>query len=387
MDARYQRYQDQLDQLHQQHRHRLFRSTQRDGDMIQSEGLRMLNLSSNDYLGLGIDPEFRQQFWDQEAGQSHALTSSSSRLLTGHFAAHEQLEAALTLAFGRPALLFNSGYHLNIGILPAVSTPRSVIISDELIHASIIDGIRLSKAQRQRYRHQDLGQLAELVQQAQQDEAIDQIIIVTESLFSMDGDITDLTALVQLRQTHNKVLLYVDDAHAVGVYGTRGLGLAEQQGVLNQIDLLVGTFGKALASQGGYVICAAVLRDYLINTVRPLIFSTALPPLNLAWTRFVFEQMQGMSARREHLADLSHQLIDAIHQRGLRCPSHSHIVPVIYGDNALAVQQAHRMQQHGYYVMPIRPPTVTPGTARVRLCLHAGLQMHQLEQLVECLSI
>ena len=385
MDNRYHRYAEQLDELKHLNRHRQFKTITRHGEYIEFQHRHMLNLSSNDYLGVNQHHELAQQFLQHYADEPAFLSSSSSRLLTGHFAETEQLEDSLNRAFGRQSLVFNSGYHMNIGILPALTAADSLIISDELIHASIIDGIRLSKAQRQRFAHQDFVALEQLLIAAQQREDIRQIFVVTESLFSMDGDMTDLQALVALRNRYPKVLLYVDDAHGVGVYGERGLGCAEQQNVIAQIDILVGTFGKALASQGGYVICDEVIRDYLINTVRPLIFSTALPPLNLAWTQFVFEYMQGQSTARQHLAALSQQLIAAIHARGLQCPSQSHIVPVIYGENAHTVAKAEQMQQQGYFVLPIRPPTVAPGTSRVRICLHAGLRYEQLIPLIACL--
>lgn len=385
MDHRYHYYAEQLDALKRASRHRQFKTIRREGDYIRYHNHQMLNLSSNDYLGIAQNQALQQQFLHENSNHTAFLSSSSSRLLTGHFEQTEQLEDSLNRAFGRQSLVFNSGYHMNIGILPALTAADSLIISDELIHASIIDGIRLSKAQRQRFAHQDFIALEQLLIAAQQRDDIRHIFVVTESLFSMDGDITDLHALVTLRNRYPKVLLYVDDAHGVGVYGERGLGCAEQHKVIAEIDILVGTFGKALASQGGYVICDGVIRDYLINTVRPLIFSTALPPLNLAWTQFVFEYMQGQCAARQHLAALSQQLIAAIHARGLQCPSESHIVPVIYGDNAHTVAKADQMQQQGYFVLPIRPPTVAAGTSRVRICLHAGLRYEQLIPLIACL--
>lgn len=388
-EMRYQRYADYLDQLKQQTRYRAFKSIEHQGPMIRCDekssnaSALLLNLSSNDYLGINQQTQFQEQFFDEYPVASHYLSSSSSRLLTGNFEEHQRLETALSKAFGRSSLLFNSGYHMNVGLLPALTDARSLIISDELIHASIIDGIRLSKAQRQRYLHQNLIELQRLVEVAQQRCDIDQIFIVTESIFSMDGDVTDLQALVALKHAHDKVILYVDDAHGIGVYGKVGLGCAEAQNCLLDIDILLGTFGKALASQGGYVICSSMLRDYLINTVRPLIFSTALPPLNLAWTCFIFEQIQSMDQQRQHLADLSQRIISAIHAKQRQCPSQSHIVPIIYGENTLAVSKAQHMQQQGFYVLPIRPPTVAIGSARVRICLNANLRWDDLEPLVE----
>lgn len=378
----YLHYQQRLDALAQDDCLRTFRQGERRADQFVVKGHAMLDLSSNDYLGLARSEALKAQFFALYPPQQHTLSSSSSRLLTGNFAEHDALERALDAAYGRQSLLFNSGYHMNIGILPAIADAHTLIVSDELIHASMIDGIRLSRAQRQRFAHQDFAQLELLLQAAQQESAVERILVVTESLFSMDGDLTDLAALVALKKRYHKVMLYVDEAHAVGIHGARGLGVAEASGCLADIDFLLGTFGKALASMGGFVVCDAPLRDYLINTCRSLIFSTALPPINVAWSRFVFEQMQTMQDKRQHLQQLTEQLRTAVQARRLTCPGHGHIVPVVYGANEIAVEKAALLQREGFHVLPIRPPTVAPGSARVRLCLHADLTWAQLETLV-----
>ena len=382
MNPLYQSYADTLDQLKAQGNYRFFKQIERDGQFIHLNGKRMLNLSSNDYLGLAETADLKTEFLDTYQIEQQHFTSSSSRLLTGNFEEYEQLEASLSQAFGRSSLLFNSGYHMNIGILPALCDAKTLIISDELIHASIIDGIRLTKAQKQRYAHQNLAELEQLLMSAMHDEAIDKIIIVTESVFSMDGDVTDLQQLVAFKQKYAKVMLYVDEAHAIGVYGERGLGCAEAQACIAEVDFLVGTFGKALASIGGYLICDQVIREFLINKMRSLIFSTAQAPINMAWTNFIFQRMMRMSERRENLLNISAQLKNEVVNRGLSCPTQSHIIPVIYGENQTAVDKAMQMQDAGFYVLPIRPPTVAQGTARVRICLHADLQWLQLEALL-----
>jgi len=282
-------------------------------------------------------------------------------------------------------LLFNSGYHMNIGILPALSDGKTLILADKLVHASMIDGIRLSSAKYLRYRHNDLNHLQQLLQKYHADDTYERIIVVTESIFSMDGDETDLNQLVSLKRQFAKVMLYVDEAHAIGVRGARGLGCAEQYAVINQIDFLVGTFGKALASVGGYLVCEPVIREYLINSMRPLIFSTALPPLSIAWTRFVFEHMQKMQKQRDHLVNLSHHLQHKVQSLGFCCPSSSHIVPVIIGDSQPAVDKANYLQAQGFYIMPVRPPTVPANSARLRISLTSQIQPEEIEQLVALL--
>ena len=192
-------YSAQLEQLKQQGNLRQFTSNIQHGRTIQINGQSMLNLSSNDYLGLASDLHLREQFFDQTPNDLRIMSSSSSRLLTGNFPAYEQLELSLSQAFyGRSALLFNSGYHMNIGILPALSDVKTLILADKLIHASMIDGIRLSSAKYVRYRHNDLNHLSQLLQKYHADESFDRIIVVTESIFSMDGDETDLAELVRI---------------------------------------------------------------------------------------------------------------------------------------------------------------------------------------------
>lgn len=379
-------YSAQLEQLKQQGNLRQFTSNIQHGRTIQINGQSMLNLSSNDYLGLASDLHLREQFFDQTPNDLRVMSSSSSRLLTGNFPEYEQLEASLSQAFyGRSALLFNSGYHMNIGILPALSDARTLILADKLIHASMIDGIRLSSAKYVRYRHNDLNHLSQLLQKYHADESFDRIIVVTESIFSMDGDETDLAELVRIKQQFSKVMLYVDEAHAIGVRGEQGLGCAQQYGVINEIDFLVGTFGKALASVGGYLICHAIIRDYLINSMRPLIFSTAQPPICMAWTNFIFQKVLELNQQRQHLQQISQYLQQAVQAKGFDCPSTSHIVPVIMGESQKTVNKAKALQQQGFYVMPVRPPTVPQHGSRLRICLTSQLNQADLDQLVALL--
>ena len=379
-------YAEQLDQLRQQGNFRQFRSNQQQGKTIEIQQQQMLNLSSNDYLGLASDLRLREQFFDETPNAQRLMSASSSRLLTGNFPAYEQLEATLTQLFhGRAALLFNSGYHMNIGILPALADAKTLILADKLVHASMIDGIRLSSAKYLRYRHNDLAHLQQLLMQYHADDNYERIIVVTESIFSMDGDETDLAALVALKQHFAKVMLYVDEAHAIGVRGQQGLGCAEQYGVIDAIDFLVGTFGKAVASVGGYLICDPIIRDYLINRMRPLIFSTAQPPICMAWTQFMLNQIVHMQTQRQHLAALSLYMQQGIQAKGFTCPSTSQIVPVIIGDSTATVSKARQLQTAGFYVMPVRPPTVPQGSSRLRICLNTQFETADLTQLLDLL--
>ena len=346
-------------------------------------GKRLLNLSSNDYLGLASDTDLQGSFLAGLSGEEALLSSSSSRLLTGNFAVHRELETMIAERYGaEAALTFGSGYHMNAGILPAVTDSNTLILADKLVHASLIDGIRLSAARCIRYRHGDISQLELLLQKYHA--VFPRIIIVTESIFSMDGDLSPLMRLAELKRKFLQTMLYVDEAHAVGVRGEHGLGVAEEQDCIKDIDFLCGTFGKALASVGAFVVCSKVMRDYLINKMRTFIFTTALPPANVSWTKYVWSRMDDWADRRAHLRDLSVRLKQILKEAGCHDDSQSHVLPMVIGKSSEAVRVAEKLQAGGFYVLPVRPPTVPAGTARIRFSLSAGITMNDLEGL-QCL--
>lgn len=350
------------------------------GKWIEKEGRKMLNLSSNDYLGLSSRQELRDEFLMQLHENGLPFSSTSSRLLTGNFTVYSELEQLMASRFGREAvLLFNSGYHANTGILPALADKRSLILADKLVHASIIDGILLSGSPYQRYRHNDYRHLEQLLTKYAND--YEQVIIVTESIFSMDGDVADLRRLVDLKKSFPNTWLYVDEAHAIGVRGENGLGIAEEQGCIGEIDLLVGTFGKALGSMGAYLLCSRVIREYLVNTMRPLIFSTALPPVQVAWTKLLFEKLPNLTEERRRLSVTSRLLSDALKGKGGEI-SASHIIPFIIGENEDCIRTSLELQRKGFYCLPVRPPTVPKGTARIRFSLTANVTEEEVKSLV-----
>ena len=377
------------------------------GRYVISEGKTLLNIASNDYLGLGGDTELQNEFLSQltllSVAQIPKMSATSSRLLTGNDAQLQALESELQewyqtaigkrdISVSKSVLVLNSGYHANLGILPALTAlpVKTLILADKLVHASIIDGLRLSQSKLvsyRRYRHNDYEHLATFIEQAASD--IERIIIVTESIFSMDGDRADLCQLVHLKASDARIELYVDEAHAIGVLGDTGLGLAEETQTLADIDYLVGTFGKAFASVGAYIMCDDVVKQWLINRMRPLIFSTALPPINHAWTRFILAKMPMLNNQRAHLARLSTKLSQAIdpRYRVSQNTQHPHyespIVPYILGDNASTLAKAQQLQAAGFYALPIRPPTVPTNTARIRLVMNAKLTYEDCEQLIQ----
>lgn len=377
--------QQELQELKEKSNLRKLPAITHEGRNVIVDGQRMLNLSSNDYLGLANDRKLRQEFRETLTTETFLPTSSSSRLLTGNFSIYDRLEQQLADDFGtEAALTFNSGYHANTGILPAVSNTHTLILADKLVHASLIDGIRLSAAKCIRYRHNEYNQLERLLQVNHSE--YERIIVVTESIFSMDGDEADLRELVRLKKQYPNVLLYVDEAHAFGVRGQRGLGCAEEQDCINDIDFLVGTFGKALASAGAYIVCRKVIREYLINKMRTFIFTTALPPVTVQWTSFMLERLAGFRQRREALRFLSNQLREALKNKGYDCPSTSHIVPLITGESCVAIRKAEELQRKGFYALPVRPPTVPEGTSRIRFSLTAEIRESEMKKLINEIS-
>ena len=401
------RLQDSLNALVTANQYRQIPNLQHHGRYVLSEGKQLLNIASNDYLGLGSDNqlqrEFLSQFNQMPITNTPRMSATSSRLLTGNDEQLQALESELqdwyqnavdkqNLSSSKSVLVFNSGYHANIGVLPALTALpiKTLILADKLVHASIIDGIRLSAnklVSYRRYRHNDYEHLAKFIEQA--DSSIERIIIVTESIFSMDGDRADLNQLVQLKAKDARIELYIDEAHAIGILGDTGLGLAEESKTLADIDYLVGTFGKAFASIGAYIMCDEVVKQWLINQMRPLIFSTALPPINHAWTRFILAKMPNLNEQRLHLAQLSTMLSEAIpepYRVAATNPNtdyQSPIVPYILGDNALTIAKSKQLQAAGFYALPVRPPTVPANTARIRLVMNAALSSDDCQQLIE----
>jgi len=379
------RYGKKLQELEAKGRLRELTPLQRCGaGRVKYKERTFLNLSSNDYLGLGQDKALQQRFYqelDNGENENFGLAAASSRLLTGDSSLAHRLEHLIAGLYGsEAALLFNSGYHANIGILPALFGKGDLILSDKLNHASIHDGLQLSRADHKRFRHGDYRQLHGLLLKYRKQ--YDQVVIVSESVFSMDGDEADLERLLELKHEFD-VKLYLDEAHGVGVFGEKGLGKAEEKGVLADIDFLVGTFGKALASIGAFICCSKEIRDFLVNHSRSFIFTTGLPPVTLNWNLFVFQHMLTMKRERQHLQQISSQLRRAFKEKGIATRGSTNIVPVLIGEDSLALEQAKKMQELGYLVLPVRPPTVPEGTARFRFSICANMEWKDLQDLPE----
>lgn len=347
----------------------------------------IIDLSTNDYLGLAVQPKLQSEFFASEAGRTLVpMTSSASRLLSSRQREYDSLEKFLGELYGRPALLFNSGYHANTGMMQALGAgPGCLIVADKLVHASIIDGITLSKSPFTRFRHNDLAHLEKIL--AKEAANHERVIIVVESVYSMDGDRADITALTDIRRRYPNTLLYVDEAHAFGIEGPGGLGLAKASGHFDEVDVVMGTFGKACASFGAFCSVSPTLRDYLINRARSFIFSTSLPPLSVEWTRYMIETFIQMDDERRHLRLLGEHLKSHLQPLSPDFPiCASHIQPLVVGDAALAVDLSSRLLREGFKVLPIRTPTVPPGTERLRISLNATLSTDDIDRLGSTLT-
>ncbi len=382
-------YQQELTELEKAGRLRELRTfTTRAGCYIEHNGKKLVNLSSNDYLGLATNPEILKQFYSQQNDENiidmFGTGSSSSRLMTATSANVVELENIIGNCYRKDALVFNSGYHANIGILPALTDKNCLIVADKLCHASIIDGLKLCGAKFVRFKHCYYEHCENIL--AKEKNNYKKIFIVTESIFSMDGDIADLQKLVALKQKYD-AFLYVDEAHAIGVRGKNGLGICEEQNVINETDLIIGTFGKALASIGAFVAAHPTIKKYLINKMRSFIFTTALPPVIVNWNIFVFTLLQQLDDERVRLQELSDYIRANIVQSGLKTGGSSHIIPIITGTDKSAVELSGKMLAAGYLAQPIRPPTVPPGTSRVRLSLSSNMQKKDFENLNTVLRV
>ena len=350
----------------------------------------LINLNSNDYLALhDVSCHFADEANLTNCLQTLSagdLGSTSSRLLSGDRAVMHQLEELIAKSLQHEtALLFNSGYHANVGILPALKLPGMVVIADKLIHASMIDGIRLSGLPFERFRHNDVAQLQRLIEKHHSAESCQHIIVMAESIYSMDGDLAPLQELVALKEQYPKVALYIDEAHAIGVRGAHGYGLCEELGLLSEIDLLVGTFGKAIGSMGAYVACSEAIRALLITRSRSLIYSTMLPPLIIQWVLAVWQALPTFTQRRAHLAKLQQLLTDELASlpAQLLPTPHSHIIPLLCGSRERARAVAQALHEEGYFIRPIMSPTVPAGSERLRISLTAGLTSSDVKRLCQ----
>ncbi len=338
----------------------------RQGPRVLLDGRPVLLLCSNNYLGLADHPEVRRAA--AEAAMRWGAGAGASRLISGNMEPHRRLEERLAAFKGyEAALLFGSGYLANVGAISALAGRGEVVFSDELNHASIIDGCRLSRAETFVYRHADAEHLAWGLERAGGRGSL----IVTDGVFSMDGDVAPLEALGETARRHGCRLM-VDEAHATGALGPGGRGTVAAARLSGEVDLIVGTLGKALGSYGAYVCASRELRDYLLNAARPFVFSTAPPPPVLAAAQAALELLESAPRRVERLRSKAATLRSALAAEGLGVDrSECQIVPVEVGDAGRTMALSERLLERGVFAQGIRPPTVPEGSSRLRLTVMA----------------
>ena len=352
-------------------------------ETVRGTSFAQVELGSNDYLGLSIDPRMKQAVRDAIA-TAPRIASTGSRLLSGHDEVWTVVEKEFAEWIGaEAALYFTSGYAANIGLLSALLRPDDVVFSDSANHASLIDGMRLSKCRRVIFPHLDLNALEGELRWSHSGSGAR--FIVVESIFSMDGDRAPLSELAALARRYEAELI-VDEAHATGVCGPKGRGCVAEAGLTGRVFATVHTCGKALAAAGAFVCGSESARHFLINRARTFIFGTALPPYFASQVAMGMRLAATMEAERRHLADLSGFLKNELLQNGFETAgSDSHIVPVVLGSNETALAFAASLQARGYGIRAIRPPTVPAGSARLRMSLTANLTQPILAELVGAL--
>jgi len=338
-----------------------------------------INLCSNDYLGLTTDVRLKAAILDG-VSSIRQMGATGSRLLSGNSREWEQLEEEFAQFAGTTdALYFSSGYLANIGLLSSLLEPDDWVFSDSLNHASIIDGIRLSRARKVIYPHRDLKAVEDGLARYAHEAGCK--LIITESVFSMDGDRAPLKELLLLARKYHAELV-VDEAHATGVHGPQGRGLAAELGVADELLAIVHTCGKALASMGAFVCSGATLNRFLVNRARPFIFSTAMPPYFALQIRAALRITVGADSERARLRETSDRLRSLLQGAGFNTgTSSSQIVPVILGDNESALHFAAELKRSGFTARAIRPPTVSPGSSRLRLSLTSKITAENVDRL------
>lgn len=379
--------QAQLDQRQQQFLYRQRRTVESGcGSVLQIDGQSLINFCSNDYLGLAGHKSIAKAL--QAGADTYGTGSGASHLISGHSAAHQQLEEQLAEFTGRPrALLFSTGYMANMGIINALVGRHDLVLQDQLNHASLIDGGRLSRAIFKRYKHNNIEHL----QSQLSFNAADRKLIVTDGVFSMDGDLAPLAAISKVAEQSNAWLM-VDDAHGLGVLGATGAGIVQEHDLsIDEVPILMGTLGKSFGTFGAFVAGSEALIETLIQFARSYIYTTALPPAIACATSASLAIVRQEQWRRDHLNALIQRFRHGANALGLQLmDSYTPIQPVIINDDQLVMTVSQQLRAKGFMVGAIRPPTVPKGSGRLRICLSASHTEQQIDQLLialdECLS-
>lgn len=372
-------YKEKLDKLKHTSNLRTVKNIVQDGKYVIFENKKLLNLSSNDYLSISIDNNIKDNFLSSYKGK---IQNPSARLLSGSNKIYNELEEKLkTILNKESSLLFNSGYHANVGIYSSLLNKDDVVFIDKLNHASIIDGIKLSGAKLIPFNHLDYQNLEEKLVKYRKN--YKNSIISTETLFSMDGDFSDIKKLVELKNKHDSFLI-ADEAHTFGVYG-KGRGYVFESNLINEVDLIMGTFGKAIGSYGAFAAGNKILIDYLINYARSFIFSTALPEISVQFTNYVIDNY---ILDKDKLQNKLFDITNYTHQKfkNLNILGTSYIIPVLTGDSKLALELSNKLIKEGFYILPIRYPTVKKGLERIRVSLNPSITKDEIDKLYSIIN-
>ncbi len=355
---------------------------QKEGEYAVINGKKLINFSSNDYLGLSTNKALVEEFCTQFLNSPEfCFSSASARLLSGTSQIYNKLETTVANLFHKDsALVFNTGYQCNLGVVSTLAGKGDVVFCDKLNHASIIDGMRLSEGTFYRYKHLDYENLEELLKKHR--DKYNRAIIISESVFSMDGDVADIDKLIELKKKYNSLLM-IDEAHAFGAIDDNCAGMSNYR----DVDLITATFGKALSSFGAFVVANKSIIEYLTNKARSFIFSTSIPPVNIMWTNWLLtEKKDVVEQQREKLSKLVIQIHKYLAEIGLDTISETQIIPIVMKSPDKAEKIAQQLWEYGYFVLPIRPPSVPIGTSRLRLSLTANMKFEQVKRLFDVIK-
>lgn len=372
-----------LTRLRAEHRHRSLHAVDRSAAVVERDGRSLVNFAGNDYLALATHPRLAAAVAD--AARQSGVGAGASRLVSGHLDLHQKLEQRFAaFKHAEAALVLPTGYMANRAALTALAGSDDLICLDKLNHASLIDAARASGATVRVYPHADLAKLERLLSRA--GDRPGRRLIVTDAVFSMDGDCADLPALVDLRDRYGAMLI-VDEAHGTGVLGEAGSGLAEHQHVAGRIDVTVSTASKALGSLGGIITAGRTVIDAIVNLARPFIYTTAVPPTQVAAIDAALDVIADEPQRRWRLAEHAAYLRGALRKGGWAVPDDpTPIIPLVVGDNAAALALSGRLEAAGVLAPAIRPPTVPPGSARLRITCRADHTPDHLRMLIDAIG-
>jgi len=362
---------------------------------MRVDGREVLLFAGSNYLDLARHPEVIEAA--ERGAREWGTAAGGSRLISGNLAIHEALEAELAAFFGtEAALAFNTGYMANVGVIPALVGPDDILVSDELNHASIIDGARLARSQVAVFKHGDIDSFAEVLRNARADTARAngarsdraskrRILVAIDGVYSMDGDVAPVAEIVKLAHEADAMVL-LDDAHGTGILGARGRGTAEAASVLSEVDILMGTLGKSIGSFGAFIAGSQKLRDLLVNTARSFIFSCALAPAQVEASRASLRLIDQEPWRRERLKENCNRLRRRFSRAGIStAPSTTHILPVVLGDNGRTMAVCEALLERGYYAQGIRHPSVPLGSARLRITPMATHEESEIDGLADAI--